>query len=337
MWYVFHGEDELSRSEAILGLKQKMDPVVGPLNTALLDGRGLSVPELRGACDALPFMGGMRLVIVDGLGSAAEGGNKPRRKRGEAGGEDALWQALGDYLPQLPESTELVFNEPKALAPGHPLLRLAQAHGGQVRAFAVPVGAELEEWVRRRAAAKGVGIAPEAVDLLATYVGSNLRLLDQELEKLATYLGGQGTIGRAEVERLVSSVQEANVFHMVDALGSRNGRRALQLLRRLLSEGEHPLYLLTMITRQFRLLLQARELDAKGVPPAEMAGQMEVKPFVAKKCLEQAMRFRPAELRAILGELLEIDVGIKTGQRDGPLALELFIVRWAGRSWHAPS
>jgi len=332
MWYVFHGEDELSRSEAILGLKQKMDPVVGPLNTALLDGRGLSVPELRGACDALPFMGSVRLVIVDGLASSADGGGKARRKRGEVRADDALWQGLGDYLPRLPQSTELVFSEPQTLGNGHPLLRLAQAHGGQVRAFSVPVGAELEQWIRSRAATKGVSMAPGAVELLATCVGANLRLLDQELEKLATYLGGQGTIGRDEVERLVSSVQEANVFHMVDALGSRNGRRALQLLRRLLSDGEHPLYLLTMITRQFRLLLQARELDAQGVPLPDMARQMEVQPFVARKCLEQALRFRPADLRTIMGELLEVDVGIKTGRRDGPLAIELFIVRWAGRS-----
>jgi len=331
MWYVFHGDDELSRSEAILELKQRMDPIVGPLNTAQLDGRSLSVSDLRGACDAVPFMGGTRLVIVNGLRAAAEGEEKPRRKRGEARADDAFWQALEGYLPWLPQSTELVFNVAEALPGGHPLLRLAASCGGQVRAFAVPVGAELEHWIRRRAEAKGASIAPDAAELLATYVGANLRLLDQELEKLATYVGPAGTIGRREVERLVSAVQEANIFHMVDALGNRDGRRALQLLRRLLQEGKAPLLLLTMITRQFRLLLQARELDAQRVPVAEMARQMEVKPFVAKKCLEQAMHFRPGDLRAILAELLDIDVGIKTGQLDGPLALDLFVTRWTER------
>jgi len=332
MWYVFHGEDELSRSEAILALKQRMDPVVAQWNTTVLDGRGLDLSELRSACDAVPFMGSLRLVIVNGAGALAEGSDRPRHKRGEAHADDAFWQSLDGYLPQLPQSTELVFHEAQALSSGHPLLRLAEKHGGQVRAFPLPVGADLEQWIRCRAEAKGANITPEAVELLATYVGSNLRLLDQELEKLATYLGGRGTIGRREVESLVSAVQEANIFHMVDALGNRNGRRALQLLRRLLQEGKAPLLLLTMVTRQFRLLLQARELDAQRVPLADMAREMEVKPFVAKKCLEQALRFRPADLRAILAELLDIDVGIKTGQLDGPVALELFIVRWAGRS-----
>lgn len=330
MWYVFHGEDEFSRSEAIRQLKQKMDPVVGELNTSELDGRGLGVAELRAACDTLPFMGGVRLVLVSDLATSLTPAKPGRQKRASAAGE-GLWQELGEYLPHIPESTRLVLSESKALPARHPLLRLAEQCGAYVRAFDVPTSGDLEQWIRRRAEAKGVGIAPDALALLAMYIGANLRLLDQELEKLATYLGGTGTIGRSDVERLVSSVQEANIFHMVDALGHRNGRRALQLLHRLLDEGKAPLYLLTMITRQFRLLLQARELDAQGATQAEMAQQMQTHPFVARKCLQQALNYRPDDLRAIMGQLLDIDVGIKTGRVDGPLALDLFIVRWASR------
>jgi len=332
MWYIFHGKDEFSRSEAVAQLRQKMDPVMGELNTAILDGRHLSVGELRAACDALPFMANCRLVIVHDLLCSSTAGKRPRRRRVAAGGgEDDRLKELSAYLPQLPESTRLVLSESEALAEGHPLLRLARECGGHERSFATPTGEDLERWIRQRAKAKGAGIAADALSLLAACVGPNLRLLDQEMEKLATYLGSAGTVSRKDVERLVSSVQEANVFDMVDALGSRDGRRALQLLHRLLGDGKAPLYLLTMVVRQFRLLLQARELDAKGVPAAEMSRQMEVPSFVAKKCLQQAQRFRPAELQAILAQLLDVDVGIKTGQVEGTLALDLFIVRWAGR------
>jgi len=329
MLYVFHGEDEFSRSEAIAQLRRKMDPVVGELNTAFFGGRDLSLGELRTACETVPFMGSCRLVIVDDLLSSAAAGEGSRRERREVPDEARL-RALEEYVPQLPASARLVLNESRSLAAGHRLLRLAEEQGGYVRQFALPSGPELERWIRRRARSKGVGIAAEAVALLATYLGPNLRLLDQELEKLATYLGGSGTIGRQDVERLVSSLQEASVFHLVDALGSRRGRRALVLLRRLLDERNAPLYLLTMIARQFRLLLQARELDARGVPAADMAQQMEVAPWVARKSVEQAMNFSPAELKTILAQLLDIDVGIKTGQLEGPLALDLFVVRWAG-------
>jgi DNA polymerase-3 subunit delta len=118
---------------------------------------------------------------------------------------------------------------------------------------------------------------------------------------------------------------------MVDALGSRDRRRAIVLLRRLLQEGKAPLYILTMIVRQFRLLLEARELEAEGVPPAEMARAMGVQPWLASKILKQAHNFRPSDLEAILAQLLDIDVGIKTGQLQGPVALDMFVLRWAGR------
>lgn len=331
MLYIFHGEDEFSRSEAVAQLRGQMDPVVGDLNTTILEGRSLGPGELRAACDTVPFMAGCRLVIVHDLLSSSAAGKGTRRGRGDAPADEGRLRDLEGYLPQLPESTRLVLNEARSLPASHPFLRLAGECKGDVRNFAVPAGGDLEQWIRTRAQSKGVSISSEAMALLATYIGANLRLLDQELEKLATYLGGSGTISRQDVERLVSSLQEANIFHMVDALGSRDGRRALVLLHQLMAGGAVPLYLLTMITRQFRLLLQARELDARGVTAVAMAKEMEVKPFIATKSLKQARNFRPAELRAILAQLLDIDVGIKTGRTNGPAALDLFVMRWASR------
>ncbi len=185
MLYIFHGEDEFSRSEAIQKLRQKMDAVVGEMNTAFLEGRGLSLGQLQAACDALPFMGACRLVIVGDLISSA-GGKGARREEGDGGG----LRGLESYLPRLPETTRLVLNESRSLPGGHALLRLAEEQGAYVKQFALPAGPELEQWIRRRAQGKGVAITPEATGLLATYVGANLRLLEQELEKLATYLGG---------------------------------------------------------------------------------------------------------------------------------------------------
>lgn len=331
MLCVYHGEDEFSRSQAIAQLRQQMDPVVGELNTTMLDGRSLKLSELRAACDTLPFLGDRRLVIVRDLVSPPAPARGTRREEAPVPADDGRLRELEAYLPQLPESTWLVLNEARSLPGGHPLLALAQGPRGQARHFPTPKGEELSRWINEQAASKGATIAGDAVALLARYIGPNLRLLDQELTKLATYVGEGGRIGRPEVERLVSSVQEASIFHLVDALGLRDRRRAVRLLHRLLEEGNAPLYILTMVTRQFRLLLQARELDAKGVPAAEMAREMEVRDWLVGKCLAQARNFRPADLRTILAQLLDIDVGIKTGRVDGALALDLFVVRWSGR------
>ncbi len=334
MLYIYHGQDEFSRSEAIAQLRREMDPVVGDLNTALLDGRDLAPGALQAACDTVPFMGNTRLIVVRDLVPPPRPRDKGPQKEprpAKTAADDARLRALEGYLPQLPASTRLVLEETGDLPPTHALLKLAAACGGQVKAFPAMRGHDLARWIARRAEGKGVGIEPEAVELLATYVGPNLRLLDQELEKLAAYLNWSGAISREDVQRLVSSLEEPSIFQLVDALGSRNGRRALVLLHRLLYERKDPLYLLAMIVRQYRLLLQAQELEAQGVSPDEMRHQMEVKPEMTGKYLGQARNYKPAELKAILGQLLEIDVGIKTGQVSGPVALDLFVARWAGR------
>ena len=68
MIYVFHGDDEFSRAEALADFKARMgDPVVADLNTTRLDGRKVTFGELIHACDTVPFMARVRLVIVDDL------------------------------------------------------------------------------------------------------------------------------------------------------------------------------------------------------------------------------------------------------------------------------
>ena len=331
MLYLFHGDDEFSRAEAVSRLKTEMDPTLGALNTTVLAGRNLRLGELRAASDAIPFMVPWRLVIVEELlGPPPPPGNKAsRRAEAIAAADQARLAEILEWLPQAPGTTRLVINESRTLGDRHPLLRRVDEAGGQVQAFAVPAGAELPHWITGRARGLGVDISQPAIQLLTEHIGPNLRLLANELEKLATYLDGRGTIGPAEVEKLVPAEQEADVFHLVGAVGSRDSRRALLLLRRLMDrDRKHPLYLLTMLVRQFRLLLQARELEARGASPQEMAREMEVQPWMPAKLLSQARNFTPGELKAILGELLEIDAGIKTGQADGPLALELFCARW---------
>ena len=65
MFYIFHGPDELSRTEALAKLKAQMgDPSLADLNTSTLDGESLTLGELQQVCDSLPFISDRRLVIV---------------------------------------------------------------------------------------------------------------------------------------------------------------------------------------------------------------------------------------------------------------------------------
>jgi len=325
MFYLFHGEDEFSRSETLADLKKKMgDPGLVELNTTVFNGRKVTLEELKHACDSIPFMADRRLVIVEGLLTHLTSKGK---KGALAAWQEEYLEKLTQYLKHLPETTRLVFVEDKSISKSNPVHRLALSdERGHVKEFEPPKTQKLDGWIRQRVKQKGGQISAAAVETLAAFVGNDLRLLDQEIEKLVIYAGGARPISEDDVRLLVSYVQEANIFEMVDALGQRDGRRAAQLLHRLLDAGEPPLALLGMIVRQFRIMIQVKELTGQRLSQQDMAARLKLHPFVVKKTTRQAMNFSMEQLEAIYGRLLETDVAIKTGQMDEVLALDMLVV-----------
>jgi DNA polymerase-3 subunit delta len=197
---------------------------------------------------------------------------------------------------------------------------------GYARQFRPPTSGKLKRWITNRVKRKGGEIEASAAEELAAFVGSDLRLLDQELDKLTSYVDRARPITKADVHLLVSYVQQANVFEMVDALGRRDGDQALRLLHRLLEEGERPLPLFGMIVRQFRIMIQIKDLAERGIPSKKIGAQLGLHPFVAKKGRQQSQNFSMEQLEIIYRKLLETDLAIKTGQMDQILALDMLIV-----------
>ncbi len=322
-FYVFHGEDEFTRSETLADFKRRLGRLdtVG-LNTTVLDGKRLTLGELHHACDAIPFLADRRLVIVEGLLS----GLTPRKGHTLSDAKRKLLDDLADYLPHLPPTTRLVLVEERSLPSTHPILKLAKREQrGYVKRFERPDAKALPRWIKGRVQKHGGDIEPQAAHRLAAIVGANLRLLDQEIVKLVTYSDGERAITEADVALLVPYSQDAVIFDLVDALGHRDGSTAAKTLHRLIDEGEHPLGLLGMITRQFRLLIQVKTLKAKGASSRDVAKRLGIHPFPARKLHGQATHFTLAQLEKVYRHLSEIDLDIKTGRIDAEVALDLLV------------
>jgi DNA polymerase-3 subunit delta len=322
-FYVLHGEDEFTRSETLADFKRRLGGSdTADLNTTVLDGKKLTLGELRHACDAIPFLADRRLVITEGLLSRLTG----RRGKGLSESKQQLLDALVDYLPNLPPTTRLVLVESRALPSSHRVLRLAREEKrGFVKRFDRPDDRSLPQWIRRRAEKRGGSLEPRAAHRLAAIVGANLRLLDQEIDKLVTFSGADRSVTAEDVEVLVPYSQDAVIFDMVDALGHRDGSTASKTLHRLLEEGEHPLGLMGMIIRQFRLLIQVKALKGDGASPREVAKALGIHPFPARKLHNQAAHFTSAQLEKVYRHLSEVDVDIKTGKIEAEVALDLLV------------
>ena len=340
MFYILHGDEEFTRSEAVSHLKARVtEDGMGDLNITVLDGRGLHLQKLMDACNTVPFLTSRRLVIVEGLLQRFDSQERSRRGSGSGGttvraGEQEYAERLAAYLPHLPPTARLVFVESKSLSRGNPILKGAeQIPGGYVREYKRPGGDELREWIRGRARGKGVSATRQAVNLLASFVGDDLRLLDRELEKLAAFVDYARPVTDEDVRALVGAAQEADIFALVDSLGLRRRRQAMQQLQRLLADGANELYLLAMVARQIRLILSVKDLvEEKGSRPDEIRRELRISHrFIVDKLLRQAQRFTAEELSVTLRRMVEIDQAIKTGRVKGVLALELLVVEICDR------
>lgn len=340
MYYILHGDEEFSRAEAVANLKQQiMGDGMGDLNISVLDGRRATLNEVINACNTLPFLTDRRLVIVEDLLQRFAGQGRSRRSKKDTSpdgapsdGNDEL-QKLLDYLPHLPPTTRLIFVESHTLGSSHAVLKeAANSKDAHVREYGPVLDAKLRDWVRARVQMKKAAITREAVELLITLVGADLRMLDTELEKLAAFVNYERPIAAEDVQAMVSASHEETIFALVDTLGLRQGRQAMHSLQELLAGDANELYILTMIARQFRLILGAKDLADRGASEAQIRQDLHVPPFVVTKLLRQARHFQTEELKAIHRRVLEMDRAIKTGRIEARLALELLVIETCSRA-----
>jgi DNA polymerase-3 subunit delta len=164
--------------------------------------------------------------------------------------------------------------------------------------------------------------------MLGRLVGPNLRILNNEIEKLTLYVNGQRPIQVADVELLVPYREEAEKFGLSNAIGQRNARRAYDQLRKELDEGQNPMAILHSIAAQVRALIEVKDMAERGLSPAEIAAAKGWRSdYAAKMRLREAANFSMRRLEEILEILLETDVEIKSGRLEAALALDILIAR----------
>ncbi len=344
MFYLLHGDDEFTSREQLRKLRQQGD---FGYNQDSYSGADVDLTTLLITTTTMPFLSEQRLVVVEGL---------PKRKRGETsasgdGASDAtesgtkgakgkkskksaksgpptraaFEKTLAEHVVTMPETTILILLVDEVIEGANPLLKAAEKCGKVIQST-VPKGNALESWITKRAKGLHVKIAPDAVALLANFIGSNLRLLANELDKLATFVGPDGTIKEEHVRQLSAHVQEARIFDLTDALAQRNRKQALNILHDLLSDGEPPIKLIGTITSQVRSLILVKELAQKGMRSPQIASTVGMPPFVVEKAMRQVGNFSTAQLEGTYRQLMATDAALKRSRMTPELALDLLVV-----------
>lgn len=318
--YVLYGPESFQAEEFMaLARREMVDPAFSDLNVSLYDCTETPLQEILQDAETLPFMGEHRLVIARQAYFLT--GSKPPAKI------ESNPDSLLSYMQNPPDYSSLIlYTDSEKLDERKKLVKSLQQTAKMIP-FPLMKDVDLYGWVERRAEKHQTRILREQAVKLVERVGSELHLLDKELEKLAVYVGAGAAITDQSIERLSTRTLEQDVFALIEQVASGRLDKAMRMMYDCMKTGEEPIKLLALFARQFRLLLHVKQWSPRGYSQQQLAGMLKIHPYAVKKAMEQARHFTESSLKKLLGILAEEDYRIKSGQVDKLLALELFIAR----------
>jgi DNA polymerase-3 subunit delta len=162
-----------------------------------------------------------------------------------------------------------------------------------------------------------------AAEDLAERVAADLMRLKTEIEKLANYLGDRKRITREDVYTMVASEKTTNVWALADLLASQQGQKSMEVLDRLLRDGEAPLEMLGALTWMYRKLIEASEIRG-AMNGWQAARTLGMRPEQAEIALRAARQTSKEQLLCGLRALEKADDRLKSS-KDARMVLEFLV------------
>lgn len=278
------------------------------MNFNYFEGKNPDVKEIISLADTMPFFADRRLILVDGSGFF------------KSAQED-----LAAYLPQMPDTTCLVFAESEVDKRNRLYKRVKEL--GYAAELNKQDTAQLMRWAAGILGRDGRKISRPVMEYFLERTGDDMENIRMELEKLVCYTMGRDVITKEDVDAVGTVHVTSRVFDMVAAIVAGNTKKAMDLYEDLLTLKEPPMRILFLIARQFNQLLQIKELTAAGKDKGAMASALKVPPFAVGKLTAQARAFTRDQILSWVTLCVETEEAVKTGRLSDRLAVELLIAR----------
>ena len=278
------------------------------MNFNYFEGKNPDVKEIISLADTMPFFADRRLILVDGSGFFK-----------------SAQEELAAYLPQMPDTTCLVFAESEVDKRNRLYKRVKEL--GYAAELNKQDTAQLMRWAAGILGRGGRKISRPVMEYFLERTGDDMENIRMELEKLVCYTMGRDVITKEDVDAVGTVHVTSRVFDMVAAIVAGNTKKAMDLYEDLLTLKEPPMRILFLIARQFNQLLQIKELTAAGKDKGAMASALKVPPFAVGKLTAQARAFTRDQILSWVTLCVETEEAVKTGRLSDRLAVELLIAR----------
>ena len=314
--YLFFGAETYLLKDYETALEKALLPEgTEMMNHDIFEEKRATAAAIMDAAETYPFLNEKRLVTVKNSEFFQKGG---RKEEGEK---------LKEFLADIPESTCLLFIEEK-VEKTSALYKAVSKHGQAVE-FKKLTEKDLGTWIKKLCKDNQKQMSESVLGLFLQTVDHDMENMEGELLKLIAYKGEESEIKAEDIRAVCTVSLEARVFDLVKAVAEKRPEKAVQIYRTLLSMKESPYMVLSLITRQFRFILETKLLSESGMTNETIAAKLEIRDFAVKEYLRQSKRFSARVWKDAMKDCLETDLNIKSGKAAEETAVELLIVKYA--------
>ena len=311
--YLLFGAESYLRDRAAHAISETAlrDAPLREFNETSYSLSGTDVQQAIATAEQLPMMASRRVVRIADFSKLREADEEALMRYLARPAESSIVIFIADDLDKRRKLTKMMIEACVAVE------------------FAPLNDTELVKWARGHLKELKVEADERTLHQIIALVGSNVRMLSNELDKLGTAALGTGLITMEMVETLVGRSRELSNFELTDHLIARNRQRALQTLQRLLDDGVEPLMLIGLIASNYHRLALAKELMSRGAPNPEVYRQVGI--FGKREeFLATARRSDASKLARSIKRIAEADLAIKTSQATPRLQLEMLVCELSG-------
>lgn len=308
MIYFFYGDEEFNISNKIKEFKSKLDKDFAEMSYKYFNNP--KFPDLISAIKSQPMMFGKMLVEINCLGYLSG------KSADDKSFDDKQFKQLAEALDCSSDNVDVVFtaqlppDSQKKIDKRKKLFKLLSKYNAQeFNQIPSYKTAELESWIKQQAKSKDLKISDEVAGAILFQVGSNLRMLDSELEKLKIY-AGKSPVTKEMIKEIC--VTNEDLFVFIDYLVEGNKSKALLEYQKLLSK-KHPLEILSVLHTLLHGRIQIKAYSAKHSPD-EIAKIINMHPFRVKMEIQKLKNVSLKDLVKLKQNLTDAEYRIKSGQ-----------------------
>lgn len=311
--YLLCGEEAYLKKQYKDRFVKAMVPEGDTMNYTYFEGKNTNSREVIDLAETMPFFAERRLIVLENTGFFKNASPE-----------------LAGYVKEMPETTHMIFVEEEIDKRGK--LYKAVKDKGRIVELSRQDERTLVRWILGNVKKENQVMTESAARYFLGKVGNDMENVQKELEKLLCYAMHHTEVTVADIDAICTTQITNHIFDMVDAVAGKEQRKALDYYYDLLALKEPPMRILYLLTRQFRILMEIKEMERLGYPPKEMAAKAGIMPFLIGKYRAQAKAFSGEELRQIVEAGVKSEESVKTGQIGDTLSVELFLVQYsAGR------